>query len=212
MTTATKTGIRTDASTLLSALDTALAFVNKDDTRPVLQAVKIESTPTGTKFASADGWHLGIVDLEDSIGDLDTLIYADSIKAIVKMLKSVGKNQRERVEVTLNAERFDIPNVGTIPVRVVGGTFPDFEKLVPEVETQVSRTDRFALNASLLLKVATVASRYNTAAQPVIRFNTPASRKTPIMATWDISKGVSVRYVLMPMFVKWIDEPNTPNA
>ena len=204
-----RTAIQTDADTLLAALDTALAFVNKNDTRPVLQAVKIESTASGTKFASADGWHLGIVDVAESLGELDTLIHSDSIKAIVKMLKSVSKHQRASVQVTLDNERCDIPNVGTIPVQVVAGTFPDFEKLVPEVETQVSRTDRFALNANLLVKVATVAGRYNSSAQPVIRFDTPASRKTPITATWDITKHVSVRYVLMPMFVKWIDEPNS---
>ena len=207
MTIETRTGIKIDAATLLAALDTCLAFTAKDDNRPVLRAVRIESTATGTKFVSADGYHLGIVDLAASIfGEIDTLIHSDSVKTIVKMLKTVGKNQRERVMVTLDDRQFEIPNVGTIPVTVVPGTFPDYEKLVPEVETQVSRTDRFALNPGMLLKAATVANRYSSGT--VMRFNTPASRGKPISASWNINDNMSVRYVLMPMNIQWADGSN----
>lgn len=201
--TRTKTTLTIDAGTLLAAFDTCLATMAKaSDSRPVLQAVKVIATGGSAKIVSADGWALTIVDIEhERIGTLDVLIHGDSVKAIVGMLKRVDKCERETTQVELSDAEFSIPGVGMVPVVQVMGTFPDFEKLIPD--TPETTTDKVAINANLILKMAQVASRY--AGSGIVRMFPGESDKSPITMHWNIAEGVNVRYVCMPMYVQWDD-------
>ena len=212
MTTATKTGILTDAATLLAALDTCMATVARDDMRPVLQAVKVIANSEKTTYVAADGYALTVVDVTGVSGTFDGLIPADTVQSIIALLKRIPKRERELINVELREDQFTV--VGTpagngggavIPITMVAGTFPDYEKLIPK--RNGDHASYYAVNAKFLKLALTVADRY--ADSGIFRIFPAATPSSPTTITWQITEHVNVRYVLMPMFVTWTENGKT---
>ncbi|MCL0079840.1 hypothetical protein M1O18_02935, partial [Dehalococcoidia bacterium] len=115
------------ATELADALNRVLPFTAKDDTRPVLQCVKLVAESGKLTLVSADGFRLAIVNLDCHDAQGQALISADDLKGIAGALK---RAKRARIEISDEGLTIDTELI-RYKWANSDGVYPDFEKLIP---------------------------------------------------------------------------------
>jgi len=127
------------ASELADALDAVLPYTARDDNRPVLQCVKIESRENEIIMAGADGFRLAVKILHCNTGDSRNVVVAhrDELKGIASALRKAS-----RVHIEVKSDELEIQTEAiTYSIGNYGGKFPDYEKLIPTEATTTVHID-----------------------------------------------------------------------
>jgi len=125
---------------LAEALNRTLPFTATEDNRPVLQCVLFKAGEGKLKLVSADGFRLAVQTI-DFDGEGQALIVRDDLAGIANALR---KARRVNLSFEASGESLDgmklIIDTEAIRYSFIGadGTFPDYEKLIPnEAKTVV---------------------------------------------------------------------------
>jgi len=148
---------------LAEALDRTLPFTATEDNRPVLQCVLFKAGEGKLKLVSADGFRLAAQSI-DFDGEGQALIVRDDLAGIANALR---KARRVNLSFEASGESLDgtrlIIDTETIRYNFVSadGTFPDYEKLIPnEAKTVVHFDTVEAGKAISSLKVLADSKSY----------------------------------------------------
>jgi len=148
---------------LAEALNRTLPFTATEDNRPVLQCVLFKAGEGKLKLVSADGFRLAVQSI-DFDGEGEALIVRDDLIGIANALR---KARRVNLSFEASGESLDgmklIIDTEAIRYSFVGadGTFPDYEKLIPnEAKTVVHFDTVEASKAIGSLKVLADSKSY----------------------------------------------------
>ena len=128
---------------LAEALSRVLPFTATEDNRPVLQCVLMRVKDGKLTLVSADGFRLAVESLDVDGDEGEVLIHRDELRGVINALK---RARRVRVAFEQSGDSLDgmslIVDTELIRYKWRGseGTFPDYEKLIP---------DSFTANISL---------------------------------------------------------------
>jgi DNA polymerase-3 subunit beta len=148
---------------LVEALNRTLPFTATEDNRPVLQCVLFKAGEGKLKLVSADGFRLAVQSI-DFDGEGQALIIRDDLAGIANALR---RARRVNLSFEASGESLDgmklIIDTEAIRYTFVGadGTFPDYEKLIPnEAKTVVHFDTDEASKAISSLKVLAASKSY----------------------------------------------------
>jgi DNA polymerase-3 subunit beta len=148
---------------LSEALNRVLPFTAKEDNRPVLQCVLFKASEGKLSLVSADGYRLAVVSL-DFDGEGEALILRDDLRGISNALR-----RAHRVNLSFDKKPDSLDGtslvVDTEITRYkwlsVDGTFPDYEKLIPDNPTITAHLDTVeAVRAIASLRVLADSKTY----------------------------------------------------
>lgn len=159
--------LRLPAGELKRAIEQVVYAAAKDESRPVLAGVNLRIADGKLRLAAADGYRLSIRDSElaSPAPDVDVIIPA---KAMIEVAKALGADD-DQVEVLIADNRtlagFRMPFDSRQPIhgevlittRLLEGTFPDLDRVVPTNETTTVLVDRDTLQRAI--KVASIFAR-----------------------------------------------------
>ncbi|MEJ2047759.1 MAG: DNA polymerase III subunit beta [Dehalococcoidia bacterium] len=132
------------ASELADTLSRVLPFAATDDSRPVMQCVKVTAKDGKLTFVTADGYRLAVHTLDYDDGEGSTLINRDDLKGVASALR---KAKRARVSFETDKDSPDgislVVDTEIIRYRFNGftGDYPDYEKLIPKDFKTLTRFD-----------------------------------------------------------------------
>jgi DNA polymerase-3 subunit beta len=110
----------------LAALGQVMVAASHDDARPVLTGVYFESNEGGLRLVATDSYRLALRDLPGVRSTMSGLI---PVRALREVGRTVGaKKMRVAIgsrEASFGSER------GTLTVRLIEGTFPNYRQLLP---------------------------------------------------------------------------------
>lgn len=118
------------APDLLHSLGMVVFAAARDESRPVLTGVLMESVPTGIRLVAADGFRLSVdtITMEHPPKDVRLLVpvrVMDTLRALS------GKSDGDiTIEVVGTKVRF-VTNGNILVSRTIDGAFPDWERVVP---------------------------------------------------------------------------------
>jgi len=148
---------------LAEALNRTLPFTATEDNRPVLQCVLFKAGEGKLKLVSADGFRLAVQSI-DFDGEGQALIVRDDLAGIANALR---KARRVNLSFEASGESLDGTKliIDTEAIRYsfvsADGTFPDYEKLIPnEAKTVVHFDTVEAGKAISSLKVLADSKSY----------------------------------------------------
>ena len=125
---------RIDAHVLRDAINSVGVAAATEDSRPVLQGIRVEMSGEDVTFAAADGYRLAIYrgKMSSAIdGEISFTAPAKSLQEVVRLL---GQSDNP-VEFTVTPARsqalFRLDNVELVS-QLIQGQFPNFEQLVPD--------------------------------------------------------------------------------
>jgi DNA polymerase-3 subunit beta len=154
--------------TTLDKMGRVMVAVGRDDTLPVLTAVKLENAAGQVTTAATDRYRLAVSTLATYSEDTwDALIPAGSLKLVLDVLKPAKKTDWLGSAVTIGAiidKRWGVSMLSftsghlTVTTRLVEGDFPKFRALIPTT-ANVSATFDTGLMLQAVDTVATVAER-----------------------------------------------------
>ncbi len=148
---------------LAEALNRTLPFTSTEDNRPVLQCVLFKAGDGKLKLVSADGFRLAVQNI-DFDGEGQALINRDELAGIANALRKA-----RRVNLSFEASGESLDGVKLIidteairySFKSADGTFPDYEKLIPnEAKTVVHFDTVEAIKAINSLKVLADSKSY----------------------------------------------------
>lgn len=159
--------LRLPAGELKRAIEQVVYAAAKDESRPVLAGVNLRIGDGKLRLSAADGYRLSIreSELAGPAPDVDVIIPA---KAMIEVAKALGADD-DQVEVLIAENRtlagFRMPFDSRQPVygevlittRLLEGTFPDLERVIPTNETTTVLVDRDTLQRAI--KVASIFAR-----------------------------------------------------
>lgn len=140
---------------LAEALSRVLPFTASDETRPVLQCLKVSQKDDKLTLTATDGYTLGELNLDFETGEAEALINRDDIKALIPALRKA-----KRVKLSFE-QKPDNENGGLLANSLIvdtelikycvpseQGVYPDYEKVFPaECMATASFDTREAFNA-----------------------------------------------------------------
>ena len=117
---------------LAEALSRVLPFTARDESRPVLNCVRMEIKEGKLTLVSADGFRMGIASLNLAEGDGEALIHRDDLKTLIPALR---KSRRVRLAIEQKADsRYAIIDTEVVSYKLLSqeGSYPDYLKLIPQ--------------------------------------------------------------------------------
>lgn len=198
----------------LAAIDQVIIGVRKDDSRPVLTGVLVETRAgeASATFTSADGFRLitVTVNLPNPCESTRSVILdARTLKATLPAIKAAIKAQRfnpdARIVIRHAAGSASVDTgASTMQVPVINGTFPNYQALIPTLDTLDKHAgSKIAMNGALIGEVFERAAKY--AGSGIVRMRVQDT-SAPVRLDWQDEindpkwTGIAV---IMPMFVKW---------
>jgi DNA polymerase-3 subunit beta len=158
---ATGLEVQLDASTLETSLREVLRAAATDENRPILTGVLFTAVDDGLRLVTTDSYRLALSDVEGAAslgGDQGIVVPKRALDEVVRLLADTDK-----LQVTLG-ERDATFIIGAteITTRLIEGSFPNYEMLLPSGYPNRVTVDRLALidalkRAKLLVKNASTA-------------------------------------------------------
>lgn len=200
--------ITVKADGMARILGNALAHAGKDDTLPVLNAVRLECAEGTLTAVGTDRYSLGLdtAQLVDSTGDFTFLLGRDDATRIIKACKEHGKAWRSvvggpTVDLTVEGDRLTFTTYGQqITAQPVIGEFPRYRGLFPDT---TDATEHVALSPSNLAKLTKLTT---DSKNTPLRFYFISATK-PVVVRVDTFVGL-----LMPCRIDWEAFDVTPLA
>jgi DNA polymerase-3 subunit beta len=126
-----------DADTLKHLLDNAAFAMSNEATRFFLNGIYLHRTEDGITAVATDGHRLAKVWSSDCMDEFPAVIIPR--KAVNELRKVVDSGDVE-ISVSDNKIRFILDNAEIIS-KVIDGTFPDYERVIPKDNTDSARVD-----------------------------------------------------------------------
>lgn len=137
-----------DGDLLASAVSQVAGAASGDSARPILTGVLVEATETGTRLVATDSYRLAVRDLPGPAPATTGLIPARGLR---EMARTVGS---AKVRMALGSREAAFgSDRGTLSLRLIEGTFPNYQQLLPE-----SYPNRIEVDKSALLEALARAS------------------------------------------------------
>ncbi len=137
-----------DGGLLASSVAQVSIAASSDSARPILTGVLVESTETGTRLVATDSYRLSVRDLPGVTTGASGLIPARGMREISRTVGStkvrLAIGQRDAV---FGSDR------GSLTVRLIEGSFPNYQQLLPE-----SYPNRVVVSKSALLEALSRAA------------------------------------------------------
>ena len=120
-------GIEVDGEQLADAISQVTIAASADSARPILTGVLFESSDSGLRMVATDSYRLAKKDLAGVGIEGSGLVPARGLKELARTIGSakVSAQIRER-EAVFASDR------GTLKLRLIEGTFPKYQSLLPE--------------------------------------------------------------------------------
>ena len=153
--------VRLHAGEFRRAIEQVAFAAAKDESRPVLSGVNLRIGGGALRLSAADGFRLSIRthDLATT-DDVDVIVPA---RAMLEVARAIGSDEDD-VEVLVASNRtqvgFSVPTSSgrvLITTRLLEGTFPDLDRVVPAEAATTVTIDREALSRAV--KVASIFAR-----------------------------------------------------
>lgn len=129
-----------DGDTFLAALTQVSVAASHDDARPVLTGVLFETTDEGLRLVATDSYRLALRDLPSVRSTVTGLV---PVRALRELSRTVGA-QKMQVAVGSRDATFGSGR-GTLSVRLIEGSFPNYRQLLPSSYPNRLTVDRDAL-------------------------------------------------------------------
>ena len=118
------------AAKLLRSLGLVAFAAARDESRPVLTGVLVESVPTGIRLVAADGFRLSVdtITMEHPPQDVRLLI---PVRAMDTVRALSGKSDGDIAIAVVGTKVRFVTDGNILLTRTIDGAFPDWEKVVP---------------------------------------------------------------------------------
>jgi len=146
------TNFSVDVATLRAGLSATLIATSQDETKRILTGVYFKFKEDILEFAGTDGHRLSVLtlpDIEDRGIDVQTFEATIPSKALHTLEKLIGNQD---LPITLQADKanavFQLPNA-TLITRLLDGTYPRYDQIIPSVLERKITAERKLLMAAL---------------------------------------------------------------
>lgn len=129
-----------DGEAFLGALNQVSVAASHDDARPVLTGVLFETTDDGLRLVATDSYRLALRDLPSVRSTVSGLV---PVRALRELSRTVGA-QKMQVAIGSRDATFGSGR-GTLSVRLIEGSFPNYRQLLPSSYPSRLTVDRDAL-------------------------------------------------------------------
>ncbi len=119
--------VELDGDLLAAAVAQVSSAASGDSARPILTGVLVEATETGTRLVATDSYRLAVRDLPGVVPPATGLIPARGLR---ELSKTVG-SAKVRMSLGTREAAFGSDR-GTLSLRLIEGTFPNYQQLLPE--------------------------------------------------------------------------------
>ncbi len=129
----------------------AFAAAN-DESRPVLNGVRFSVNNKKLQLVATDGYRLSLetISLKEKIEMPVTVIPARSLEEVVRVLTTNEKEEEFKMAFTKKNNQVIFSFEGIeIVTRIIDGTFPDFEKIIPKEGESKLKIDKEALDKAI---------------------------------------------------------------
>jgi len=129
----------------------AFAAAN-DESRPVLSGVRMNIDDKKLQLVATDGYRLSLktISLKEKIEMPTTIIPARSLEEIIRILAMGEKEEEFKVGFTKKNNQVIFSFNGIeITTRIIEGTFPDFEKIIPKEGNSKIEIDKESLEKAV---------------------------------------------------------------
>ena len=185
-------GLPLNPKELLSALQFVLPCVNNEGSRPVLECVLFDSSDNILKLVTADGFTLGYAELNiQGVPNDKALIHSSQILKLVTFLKAIkpqGKGRNKFMpDVYMsyqadNSIKFQT-EINSVTLTRFDGTFPEYERLIPQYGTHIE------FIASEMLQAVKALSSIAKDSSNIIRLQFTKPDKITLSAKQDTCDG-----------------------
>jgi DNA polymerase III sliding clamp (beta) subunit (PCNA family) len=171
-------------------------MMSNDKTRYYLNGVHLFEKGDGTLVYEATNGHAACrissnLEQNDDISGVNIIIPAHFVKELSKpsFLKGFGVIGDEYIEATLDGKTITIEMPeGTASSKLIDGTFPDIDRVIPSHKIGINELPNLALNLETLAKIASSAKAFESASAYIaINDNTTPVyfRKDGDRGTWE---------------------------
>lgn len=163
-----------DAAALPEAIGKVLPFVSKDESRPVLTGVLVAFADAAVRMVATDSYRLSLNEqkLEGAHEGVGTAILSGrALKEAARMAGLAGEKESVGVALTENQAMFRARGL-TLSSRLIGGTFPEYKRLIPDAFAEEFHANRAELLAALK-RVRLVAGNQNPPVPVRLAFSRP---------------------------------------
>ncbi len=120
-------GVGIEGSVLTGAISQVAVASSSDQNRPVLTGVLFEEHEGGLRLVATDSYRLGVRDLPDVSAPTQGLVPARGLR---ELDRTIGA---DTIDVTIAEREAAFHSTrGTLTVRLIEGTFPNYRQLLPE--------------------------------------------------------------------------------
>lgn len=132
--------VKVDGKLLADAIAQVGVAASTDDARPILTGISFEHRPEGLRMVATDSYRLAVKDIPAVTAPISGLI---PVRALGEIDKTIGA---ESIDVAIGAREAAFRSErGTLSVRLIEGTFPQYEGLIPASTPNRLVVDRDAL-------------------------------------------------------------------
>lgn len=168
--------IEVDAAALAAAIGKVLPFVSKDESRPVLTGVLVAFADGSVRMVATDSYRMGMCEqrLEGSEareGTGTAILPGRALKEAARLANLAGEKGRVGVALASNRAMFRARGL-TLSSRLIDGSFPEYERLLPDGFAESFHADRQELLAALR-RARLVAANQNPPVPVRLAFSRP---------------------------------------
>ncbi len=121
-----KDAVEIDGDDFLAALAQVVVAASHDDARPVLTGVYFESTEGTLRLVATDSYRLALCDLPAVRSAMTGLV---PVRALRELARTVGA---KKMQIAIGSREASFgSNRGTLTVRLIEGSFPNYRQLLP---------------------------------------------------------------------------------
>ncbi len=170
--------IRVAPDVLDEAIELVAFAAASDDSRPVLAGVQLEVSGNSAKLSAADGFRMSVREfelLDNAAEDISIIVPARAMREMQRVL--ADEVDEVRLQITPNQSQLvvSVPDV-TFVTRLIDGTFPDLDKIIP-----TEWSTRTVVSRDPLLIASRRAAIFARTNNDVIRFSiTPADESEDV--------------------------------
>jgi DNA polymerase III subunit beta len=145
------------AQALARAISGVAFAISTEETRYYLNGIFMHAFEGGLVLVATDGHRLARRFLPDVVSGMPGVIVpTKTVKILAKLLASAAKEAEVHVEVSDAKIRFTLDGI-TLTSKLVDGTFPEYQRVIPESHTGRAELDGAALKTAVD-RVSTVSS------------------------------------------------------
>ncbi len=161
---------------LIALIDKTRFAISTEETRYYLNGIYLHATTSEDgnnvlKSVATDGHRLGCIKVDAPAGSESipgVIVPRKTVLEVRKLLDGVEDNVK--VALSENKISFSIGDDATLLSKLIDGTFPDYEKVIPQYNKNLLKVDRTALSQAVD-RVSTISSERSRAVKITLKNN-----------------------------------------